>query len=303
MLWDSLRSILRVINNLKILTGEIEGWRNLKSIKSKTKSLFRACSQAVFKGKNEDRKKETVKLYLNQARVILLRSNEVLQKYPTDELQKYILYTAKFIDQIERRLLKGESIPSEEKTYSIFEEHTEWLVKGKRAPELGNNILITTNQYHLIMDYKIMYNEKDASQIEALLGRLKTNFPNEKIKSLSTDKGFYSKSNFEKCVNAGIENVIMPKKGKPNKVEHEREHSKLFISFRRGHSAVESDINMLEHHGLNRCLDRGLAHYEKYVALSVLAYNLHRIGNELVRLQRKKEEQAFRRKEKYKQAA
>ena len=53
---------------------------------------------------------------------------------------------------------------------------------------------------------------------------------------------------------------------------------------------------MAGYHGLNRCPDRGIPHYEKYVALSVLAYNLHHIGNELVRQRREKERLALKRK-------
>lgn len=101
--------------------------------------------------------------------------------------------------------------------FSIFEEHTEWISKGKHSPELGNMILITTNQYQLIVDYKIMFKEKDASQIKPLLERLKNNYPNQIIDSLNTDKGFYSKTNFESCVNADIKNVVMPKKASATK--------------------------------------------------------------------------------------
>jgi len=206
-----------------------------------------------------------------------------------------------FIDQIDRRLLKGEIIPSAEKVYSVFEPHTEWINKWKRTPELGNTVLITTNQYHLIMDYKIMFNEKDASQIKPLLNRLHLNYSNQTIESLSTDKGFYSKGNYTACVNAGINKVIMPKKGKPNKAEYEREHEETFIKLRNKHSAVESNINMLEHHGLNRCMDKGKPHLERYVALSVLAYNLHIVGNELAK--RKREKQRKHTERCYKQAA
>jgi len=38
---------------------------------------------------------------------------------------------------------------------------------------------------------------------------------------------------------------------------------------------------MLEHHGLNRCMDKGLHGFKRYVGLSVLAYNLHILGNAL----------------------
>ncbi|MBC7383662.1 MAG: hypothetical protein H7296_11840 [Bacteroidia bacterium] len=44
---------------------------------------------------------------------------------------------------------------------------------------------------------------------------------------------------------------MMPKKGKLNKIEAEREGTKEFKKIRNKHSAAESNINMLEHHGLD----------------------------------------------------
>lgn len=38
---------------------------------------------------------------------------------------------------------------------------------------------------------------------------------------------------------------------------------------------------MLEHHGLNRCPDKGFKSFKRYAGLGVLAYNCHRIGNHL----------------------
>jgi hypothetical protein len=48
---------------------------------------------------------------------------------------------------------------------------------------------------------------------------------------------------------------------------------------------VESEINSLEHHGWNRCLDAGWEGYRRYAGLGVLSYNLHLIGRELLRRQ------------------
>ena len=52
---------------------------------------------------------------------------------------------------------------------------------------------------------------------------------------------------------------------------------------------------MLEHHGLNRCMDKGLNHFKRYVGLSVLAYNLHIMGNAILAKERKKEDRKHRR--------
>ena len=81
----------------------------------------------------------------------------------------------------------------------------------------------------------------------------------------------------------------MYQKGKCNKTEYERQQTDTFIKLRNKHSAVESNINMLEHRGLNRCMDKGKKHFERYVALSVLAYNLHLVGKEIIRQQKEKE--------------
>ena len=64
---------------------------------------------------------------------------------------------------------------------------------------------------------------------------------------------------------------------------------------RRKHSAVESNINMLEHHGLNRCADKGLSGFKNYVGLSVLAYNLHQLGKKIIAKKQKEEERNLKR--------
>ncbi len=208
---------------------------------------------------------------------------ELAVKAIIGQLVEYKNYVIKFTDQIERRLLKGEVIPSEEKIFSIFEEHTEWLTKGKlnKKVELGHLLLITSDQYQFIVDYKVMEKQRDASQVSDLCERIKKHYPDEKIKSHSFDKGFWSKDNLTTLQSAGIEQVILPKKGRHNKEDKERESAPEFKKLRKAHSAVESNINMLEHHGLNRCMDKGLHGFKKYAGLSVLAYNLHILGNAL----------------------
>jgi hypothetical protein len=74
----------------------------------------------------------------------------------------------------------------------------------------------------------------------------------------------------------------MPKRGPKTEAQAAAESTKQFVALRRQHSAVESDIAALEHHGLNRCLDVGLEAYRRYVGYGVLAFNLHQIGRELL---------------------
>jgi len=216
-------------------------------------------------------------------------------------LEHYKDYLTKFTDQIERRLLKGETIASEEKVYSIFEEHTEWISKGKlnKKAELGHLVLITTDQHQFIIDYKVMEKQKDAKQVSDLCERIKKNYGGKKLYSHSFDKGFWSKDNQTALQGASIEQVILPKRGRHNKEDKARESSSTFKKLRNAHSTVESNINMLEHHGLSRCMDKGLHGYKRCVGLSVLAYNLHVLGNVL----KAKEHAAKRENRRLKQAA
>jgi IS5 family transposase len=105
------------------------------------------------------------------------------------------------------------------------------------------------------------------------------------VASISFDKGFTRTADRE-LLSLYVPTVVMPKRGRKNAAETQRESAKQFVALRHQHSAVESEINSLEHHGLNRCLDVGLEGYQRYVGYGVLNYNLHIIGRELLARQR-----------------
>ena len=165
--------------------------------------------------------------------------------------------------------------------------------------ELGHLLLITTDQYQLIVDYKIMEGEKDAAQVEPLKQRIQHNYAGKKINSHSFDKGFYSKLNLILCSRTIRPRQCCPKEAGIIKKIRKEKASKSFKQLRQAHSAVESNINMLEHHGLNRCVDKGLHGYKRNVGLSVLAYNLHIIGNHLIGQQKQKEDKSAADKMRY----
>ena len=302
LLWDSLRKCFDVTSQLRKHTG-LKGWRKIKHLRSDLKSQFRKTSHQVFKGRKEDQKRRSVKQYLSQANSLSVRFESIISNPPlnisnpaimlclVEQLKRYNEFVKKFTGQIERRLLKGELIESSEKIFSIFEEHTEWITKGKlnKKVELGHLLLITTDQHHFIVDYKIMEKQKDASQVKDLQERLDKKYNGKVIYSHSFDKGFWSKDNYQTLQESKTEHVILPKKGKLNKEEKEREGSKTFKKLRHAHSAVESNINMLEHHGLNRCFDKGLHGFKRCVGLSIVAYNLHQLGNVLLEKEREQE--------------
>jgi transposase, IS5 family len=95
---------------------------------------------------------------------------------------------------------------------------------------------------------------------------------------------------------------VLPKKGKCNKKELEEESQAEFKKLRNKHSAVESNINELTYRGLNKCPDKGEAHFDRYLILGVIAYNLHKTGNQIL-INRKEQESKQQEKAKLLNAA
>jgi len=295
LLWDSARKCLDMAGKFLNKYPSVPGWRKIRDWRNQMKSMMRTVgktSSSGGKGK-EQRVKQATHAYLWKAQALLNKLEGSKELFPiTDgadlvillELERFMELLAKHVDLLERRVIKGEEIPHEEKLFSIFEEYTEWITKGKLYPnvELGKKLAITTDQYNLIVDYRVMDHQADSEIVKPLAERLTSLFP---VKIWSFDKGFWHKDNKE-LLEERVEKVIMPKKGKCNKLEQEEEGQRYFKRLRNMHSAVESNINELECRGLDRCPDRGYPNFKRYIGLAVGAYNLRRIGQELIAIQR-----------------
>ena len=201
----------------------------------------------------------------------------------------------KHIDLVDRRLLKGEKIPHNEKIFSLFEPHTKWISKGKAGviAEFGEKHLIVTDQNNFIVLHQIIADIPDAAFTKDIAECLKKKYGN-RIGSLSFDKGFSSKE-IIKSLATIIPNTIIKQKGKPSKERKEIESSKNFKTLNNAHNAIESNINQLSYHGLDKCYDKWKGNFDKYVSLAVLSYNLHRLGN---LMKKEREKQKLKKKQK-----
>ena len=302
LLWDAGRKCVDLVEKYRDQFGyALPGWRKAKEWRRQLKNLERTASQVIYRGgpNKEARVKRAVREYLAvggelSAKVrqsLLGLCDQELDGARWERLEYFHAMLDKHLDLVERRLLKEESIPSHEKVFSLFEPHTEWIQKGKQRPnvELGHRLLIATDQNQLIQDYDVPVGEADVDQSVPVADRLLGRYGAGSLASLSFDKGFADAQDRE-LLSLYVPVVVMPKRGKKNAAERERENEKQFVALRRQHSAVESEINSLEHHGLNRCLDVGLGGYLRYVGLGVMSYNLHVIGRALLARQQARAE-------------
>jgi hypothetical protein len=181
------------------------------------------------------------------------------------------------IDQVRRRVLQGQSIAHEEKVFSLFQSHTEWISKGKAGVpvELGLRTCVVEDQHGFILHHQVMQQLTDDEIAVSIIDETKERF--DALRSVSMDKGFHSPAN-QAALKEIVEVVVMPKKGRLSAADRARESEDEFVQLRRQHSAVESAINALEVHGLDLCRDHGIVGFKRYVALAVVARNVQRLG-------------------------
>ena len=294
LLWDAGRKCVDLIEKYRDQFGyALAGWRKAKEWRRQLKNLQRTTSQTVYRGgpNKPARVQRAVREYLTVGRALAEKVHTSLLSLcdPTvepvhwDGLEYFHRMLVKHLDLVDRRLLQEEVIPASEKVFSLFVPHTEWVAKGKQRPsvELGHKLLVATDQQQLIQDYDVLLGAAEVDQSIPVIDRLQGRYGVGSVASVSFDKGF-TRSADRELLSLYVPTVVMPKRGKKNAAETERESARKFVALRKQHSAVESEINCLEHHGLNRCLDMGLAGYQRYVGYGVMSYNLHVIGRELL---------------------
>lgn len=297
LLWDASRKSIELVGQL-YQSLQLAGWRNYKAWRHNMKRAHhKAAKSCRGAGKYTTNGLNAAIEYLSRAEQLshkltdsieLLQALLILPDFTFMKLNNLIYFKDqldKHVDLVRRRIIFQETIPHAEKLFSLFEPYTEWINKGKtrNQVELGLRIAVATDQFGFILGYRVMQQEQD---VDIAVPFAKALLSHYNIASISFDKGFWSPENHDKLVNL-VDKLILPKKGKLNKLEQQRQQDKTFRALRRQHAAVESAINCLEHHGLNRCPDKGLDGFCRYTALGVLAYNLHKLGNILLAQDRK----------------
>jgi IS5 family transposase len=297
LLWDAGRKCVDLIEGWRAAGYDLPGWRKAKAWRAQLKACERIASHIVYRGgpNKEARVKGAVREYLAVGRDLSAKvqasllglCDQPIDGAAWERLAYFHEMLDKHLDLVDRRLLREQAIAAHEKVFSLFEPHTEWIQKGKQRPnvELGHRLLIATDQNQLIQDYDVPVGGVDVNQSVPVTDRLLGRNGIGSIASLSFDKGF-TRTGDRELLALYVPMVVMPKRGKKNGAETEAERGKKFVALRQQHSAVESEINSLEHHGLNRCLDVGLEGYLRYVGCGVMSYNLHVIGRELLKRER-----------------
>ena len=193
------------------------------------------------------------------------------------ELVHYVPIVERIIDQTKRRVIGGETVPSTEKVYSLFEEDTELIMRGKaRSPvEFGHKVLVAQTGEKFIHHYEAYrWQLADKNLLDGTLSAHARLF-GDGPQVLAGDKGFYESRDQIEKLSKDIRTVSICKKGRRNASETERESAKEFKEGQRFRAGSEGTISVLKRaFKLNRCLFKGFKNYAASVGCAVFCHNL-----------------------------
>ena len=178
------------------------------------------------------------------------------------------------IDQTDRRIMLGETVPASEKIVSIFEEHTDIIQKGGRETVFGHKVFLSCGKSSLILGCLLAKgNPADSSQMKPMLEQHAQRYGHYP-RQASLDGGFATRDNLCWAKQQGIQDVAFAKKGRL-KVSEMVRSSWVYRQLRRFRAGIEGCISMLKRvFGADRCTWKGWEHFQQYVHLSVFSFNL-----------------------------
>jgi IS5 family transposase len=309
LLWDTVRVVTRLVGNLDdLLPQGVPGFTNrsrsarrrMQEIQRMTpkqrlqrqipkyRELIRTTEQAVGNAREVLKKTERV------SSIDLM--TEIAIKAIRNQIDHYCGLGDRVIDQARRRVLDGEQVPNEEKIFSIFETHTDLIMRGKtlKPVEFGHKVYLAESARGLITQYRVLDgNPSDEAHVESSLKCHQETF-GEAPDVYSADRGFFSQANIEKCRDAGVELVcIPPRGGKKTAALTSFEKSRTFKDGQRFRAGIEGRISVLfRGRGMKRCLDEGRERFELLVGAAVLANNLMVIARLLIEKQKRRHRRA-----------
>jgi IS5 family transposase len=243
LLFDAIRKMIVLMMQL-CGAIEISDWRQGKLHIKKAKQFYRKAQQLKrSSSKNKSKKAEREQLIINahneyidlaqfyidkiRQTLIPFQKVNILTYLKIEEIKSYIVHAERQIDQIRRRVVNGETILHHEKVFSLFEQHTEWISKGKAGVpvELGLRVCIVKDQHNFILHHRVMQNETDDKIAVSIIEETQSRFPN--FKNCSFDKGFHSPYN-QKELATRLDHVVLPRKGRLSAINKEIENSEEF---------------------------------------------------------------------------
>jgi IS5 family transposase len=186
------------------------------------------------------------------------------------ELKAYLPAMEKVVAVARRAQLQGETVPASERVFSLFEQHTELIKRGRRQKpvEFGHKVLLSQSPEKFITDYEVYEKQQaDCELTESVIERHERLF-GTKPEVLAADKGFCPAEEKFNQLARQVDTLAIPRRMQ-DFVDKVLAH---WQAFRAG---IEGTISGLKRaFRLVRCFFKGFRSFQRAVGLGVFCHNL-----------------------------
>ena len=281
LLWDGVRVLTRLLKDAKNLgvsgvhfhdhtrraKRRMLGVLNSKGVKARKEKyadLIKVAEKTAGYGENA---LPRLKIHRSSSLEEMVKQMRI-----SNEIEHYLPLCRRVISQARRRILEGEKVPAQEKLLSIFETHTDIIIKDRRDTHFGHKVCLTGGKSNLILDCKILEgNPADSDLTENMLLRQKKIYRRPPLKA-ALDGGFASRDNVDKAKEMGVKDICFAKR-RGIKVQDMCRSEYVYKRLRNFRAGIESGISWLKR-SLGRCNWKGWRSFQSYVWGSAVSANL-----------------------------
>lgn len=296
LIWDGMKELIPLGCKLAPSLG-VSGWRQaahqLKKIKQQTREIARLSAS-----KSPEVKKGIYPAY----GVLLERVGKVLDRIrslqkaassmelsPTQEkwlsqINRFYEPTSQVVSTAYRRTQLGETVPNEDKLFSIFEPHTQLYRRGKAGQpnQFGRMVMVYEDNAGFISHYYLMARDELDADVVVEQTKIAQRKHGDEIKDASFDRGYFSADN-QQSLESIVDHPCLPPRHRNQYAQWLKEASVRVHRSRKHHSGIESAIGAFQSgNGMKRCRDRSEIGFERYLGWAVLGRNVHVLGRLLI---------------------
>ncbi len=280
LLWDGMRVMVRLLQWAEELPGAPAlAWHNHSRVAKK-----RARAIQYTRGRENKARlyrdlvavSETTMAYVQTAFMRLAAHQLMGQSYAhwRTQVVHYRPLIQRVIEQTRRRVFAGEQVAAHEKILSLFEAHTDIIVKGSREIQYGHKLNLTSGRSGLILD--VVIEDGNPADSERFLPMVERHidcygYPPRQV---AADGGYASGENVRQAKKMGVKDVAFHKK-RGLSIEAMVKSQWVYRKLRNFRAGIEAGISCLKRtYGLARCTWKSIEHFHAYVWSSVVAHNL-----------------------------
>lgn len=276
LVWDCIKESHRLLSHLQT---ELDAF----DFRDYTQGAKRTC----FKINNTKSTDKRVNLFKKQLIVFTKSINQVSNVIKKKQSYEPTTKSILLISDLERLLplmeqvyqmtylkqIKGEQVSNDKKIFSIYELHTDIIVKGGREVQFGHKINLSTGKSNLILSCAVLKgNPSDRCLYQDTIEQIIDTYgvvPRDSV----TDGGYASKANMAFSQDKGIVNVVFNKI--VGSLQNSTSSKNMETRLKKWRSGIEAVIsNFKRGFDISRCNWKGESHFEQKVLWSAIAYNI-----------------------------